>query len=249
MPIKNTKSYVKRGDFLELSQRLLAVCHFVTQKRVADIGTDHAYVPIYLHKKGIAKKIIACDINEKPLQKAQQNIMSHCAQNVITTRLGSGLQPLQPNEVDSIILSGMGGMLIIELLEQSKNILETTKELVLCPHLDVPAVRKYLHNIGFCIADEKMILEDTIFYTVLRAEKGQQKYDKEIEYLFGKTLLDKKDEVLKQFLQYEKNRLQNIQKRLCDKNTEQSQKRLQKILEQINQIEEAEQCLYCAEKS
>lgn len=231
---------------MKLSERLLAVCHFVTQKTVADIGTDHAYVPIYLHKKGIAEKIIACDINEKPLQKAQKNIIANCAQNNIITRIGNGLQPLKQNEVDSIILSGMGGMLIIELLEESKEIVENVKELIICPHLDVAAVRKYLHHIGFCIADEKMVLEDGIFYTILRAIKGEQKYSKEIEYLFGKILLDRKDEVLKQFLQYEKNRLQNIQKQL--KNTEQSQKRLQEILQQQNNIEEAEKWLYCAEK-
>ena len=100
---------------MELSQRLRVVGDFVTQKTVADIGTDHAYVPIYLHRKGEVEKVIACDINQKPLEKAQQNIKAYHAENIITTRLGNGLQPLQPNEVDTIIISGMGGMLIIEL--------------------------------------------------------------------------------------------------------------------------------------
>ncbi|NDO46564.1 class I SAM-dependent methyltransferase [Clostridium sp. MD294] len=233
---------------LELSRRLRCVGDFVTQKTVADIGTDHAYIPIYLHKKGKAEKIIACDINQKPLQKAQQNIKAHHAENVIVTRLGNGLQTLQPNEVDTVIISGMGGMLIIELLKQSKEIVDTVKEFVLCPHLDVPAVRKYLHYIGYSIVDEKMILEDDIFYTILRAIKGEQKYSKEIEYLFGKILLDSKDTVLKQFILNEKNRLQNIQLQLCDKKTQQSQKRLQEILQYQKLVEEAEQWLYCAKK-
>lgn len=220
----------------------------MTQKTVADIGTDHAYVPIYLHKKGNVEKVIACDINEKPLQKAQQNIKLHHAENKIITRLGNGLQPLQPYEVDSIVISGMGGMLMIELMEQSQNIIKTVKEVVLCPHLDVSSVRKYLHNIGYAIADEKMIQECGNFYTILRAIQEKQKYDKEIEYIFGKVLLEKKDAVLKKYIVNEKIRLKKIEQHLYDKQTEQSKKRLQQIDEYKKAIEEAEKWLYCVEK-
>lgn len=220
----------------------------MTQKRVADIGTDHAYVPIYLHKKGNIEKVIACDINEKPLQKAQQNIKLHHAENKIITRLGNGLQPLQPYEVDSIVISGMGGMLMIELMEQSQYVIKTVKELILCPHLDVTAVRKYLHNIGYSIADEKMIQECGNFYTILRAVQGQQKYDNEIEYIFGKVLLEKRDTVLKEYIISEKIRIKKIEQHLYDKQTEQSKKRLQQIEEYKRIIEEAEKWLYCAEK-
>ena len=233
---------------MEISQRLRIVGDFVTQKTVADIGTDHAYVPIYLHKKGNVEKVIACDINKKPLQKAQQNIKLHHAENKIITRLGNGLQPLQPYEVDSIVISGMGGMLMIELMEQSQNIIKTVKELILCPHLDVTAVRKYLHNIGYVITDEKMIQEWDNFYTILRAIPGTQKYDKEIEYIFGSILLEKKDAVLKEYIINEKIRLKKIKQHLYDKRTEQSQKRLQQIEEYKKAIEEAEKWLYCVEK-
>lgn len=233
---------------MEISQRLRIVGDFVTQKRVADIGTDHAYVPIYLHKKGNIEKVIACDINEKPLQKAQQNIKLHHAENKIITRLGNGLQPLQPYEVDSIVISGMGGMLMIELMEQSQYVIKTVKELILCPHLDVTAVRKYLHNIGYSIVDERMIQEYGNFYTILRAIQGQQKYDKEIEYIFGKVLLEKRDTVLKEYIISEKIRIKKIEQHLYDKQTEQSKKRLQQIEEYKRIIEEAEKWLYCAEK-
>lgn len=233
---------------MEISQRLRIVGDFVTQKRVADIGTDHAYVPIYLHKKENIEKVIACDINEKPLQKAQQNIKLHHAENKIITRLGNGLQPLQPYEVDSIVISGMGGMLMIELMEQSQYVIKTVKELILCPHLDVTAVRKYLHNIGYSIVDERMIQEYGNFYTILRAIQGQQKYDNEIEYIFGKVLLEKRDTVLKEYIISEKIRIKKIEQHLYDKQTEQSKKRLQQIEEYKRIIEEAEKWLYCAEK-
>ena len=233
---------------MEISQRLRIVGDFVTQKTVADIGTDHAYVPIYLHKKGNVEKVIACDINKKPLQKAQQNIKLYHAENKIITRLGNGLQPLQPYEVDSIVISGMCGMLMIELMEQSPNIIKTVKEFILCHHLDVTAVRKYLHNIGYVITDEKMIQEWDNFYTILRAIPGKQKYDKEIEYIFGSILLEKKDAVLKEYIINEKIRLKKIKQHLYDKRTEQSQKRLQQIEEYKKAIEEAEKWLYCVEK-
>ena len=205
---------------MEISQRLRIVGDFVTQKRVADIGTDHAYVPIYLHKKENIEKVIACDINEKPLQKAQQNIKLHHAENKIITRLGNGLQPLQPYEVDSIVISGMGGMLMIELMD----------------------------NIGYSIVDERMIQEYGNFYTILRAIQGQQKYDNEIEYIFGKVLLEKRDTVLKEYIISEKIRIKKIEQHLYDKQTEQSKKRLQQIEEYKRIIEEAEKWLYCAEK-
>ncbi len=142
----------------------------------------------------------------------------------------------------------MGGMLMIELMEQSQNIIKTVKELILCPHLDVTAVRKYLHNIGYVITDEKMIQEWDNFYTILRAIPGKQKYDKEIEYIFGSILLEKKDAVLKEYIINEKIRLKKIKQHLYDKRTEQSQKRLQQIEEYKKAIEEAEKWLYCVEK-
>ncbi len=98
----------KERKVLELSQRLRVVGDFVTQKTVADIEqTTPMFLFIYIERR--SRKVIACDINQNPLEKAQQNIKAYHAENIITTRLGNGLQPLQPNEVDTIIISGMGG--------------------------------------------------------------------------------------------------------------------------------------------
>lgn len=233
---------------IELSKRLQTVADFVTKKTVADIGTDHGYVPIYLHKKGMIEKAIACDINAKPLEKANENIKKNCAENVIVTRLGNGLEVLKPYEVETIVIAGMGGMLMIELLKQSPQVVQTAEELVLCPHLDVSNVRRYVQKIGFYIQEEKMILEGGKFYTILHMLKGQQKYDKEIEYIFGKILLQKKDAVLKQYLKKEKIRLEKVEEVLKQKQTQQAKLRLEEIQKQKKYIKEAEICLYCAKR-
>ncbi len=247
---KNTMTKMKKKVCvdMELSKRLQTVADFVTQKTVADIGTDHGYVPIYLHKKGVAEKIIACDINKKPLEKARENIQRANAQNVILTRLGNGLEPIRPQEVQSIVIAGMGGMLMISLLENAPHVVQTVNELVLCPHLDVAKVRKYVQKIGFYIAEEKMILEEGKYYTILHMLRGKEAYEKEIEYIFGKILLQRRDTVLKQYLKKEKIRLEKIERALYETQTEQSKLRLQQIQKQKRNIKEAEKWLYCAEK-
>ncbi|MDO4531742.1 MAG: class I SAM-dependent methyltransferase, partial [Bacillota bacterium] len=104
---------------MDISKRLELVAGLVTHDVIADIGTDHGYVPIYLYKQGKIKKAYACDVRKGPLEKCRQNIAQYGAGNVIETRLGSGLTPLLPGEAETAIMAGMGGMLIVHILEDS----------------------------------------------------------------------------------------------------------------------------------
>ena len=90
---------------MELSKRLEMVAGLVTQERIADIGTDHGYVPIYLYKQGRIKKAYACDVRKGPLEKCKKNIALYGAEDVIETRLGSGLTPLRPGEAETAIMA------------------------------------------------------------------------------------------------------------------------------------------------
>ena len=106
---------------MELSKRLYAVAGLVTEgASVADIGTDHGYVPIYLVKNKIASKVIAMDINKGPLERARMHIIGHGLKGQIETRLSDGLKMVNPGEVDAMIAAGMGGALVIKILEDSK---------------------------------------------------------------------------------------------------------------------------------
>lgn len=206
---------------MKLSKRMSTVAHMVNKcNAVADIGTDHGYVPIYLVKNDITKKAFACDINKGPLEKAKININSYNCNESIETRLGSGLTVIKPFEVDTAVIAGMGGMLIIDILKDSIETVQSLKQLILQPQLDVGEVRKYIHSIGFKIEDEEMLIDEGKYYTVINAVKGNEKYENEIEYFFGKCLINKKSDILKKYAQFMADKTENIIKNLSNNNSE-----------------------------
>ena len=137
---------------MELSKRLYAVAGLVTEgASVADIGTDHGYVPIYLVKNNIASKVIAMDINRGPLERARMHIIGHGLKDQIETRLSDGLRMVNPGEVDGMIAAGMGGALVIKILEDSKEVVDSLAFAILQPQSEISKVRKYLHDNGLVI--------------------------------------------------------------------------------------------------
>ncbi len=194
---------------MELSQRLTAVSHFVEKDTLADIGTDHGYVPIYLAKAGRICHGIACDVKTGPLQKAKENIAQEGLSAVIETRLGSGFAPLKPGEAKTVVMAGMGGMLMIDLLEAAEDVLEETEQLVLQPQLDIDQVRRALHRLGFFIAREEMVWEEGKFYTILDARRGQDAAYGALDYGYGRCLMQCRHPVLRQYLLW---RLEQIKK-------------------------------------
>lgn len=228
---------------MEISNRLRCIGDLVESTRMADIGTDHGYVPLWLYHKGCLQKGIACDIHNGPLERAAENILQAGAENVIETRLGDGLSPLRPGEVDGVVIAGMGGMLMIAILDQGKAVVEKLNELVISPHLDVPAVRRYLHTIGFLIQQEHMLQEDGKYYTVMRAVPGAQSYETDEEYEYGKILLDRKDTVLKEYLEKERKRMENICEKLKKEETAQAKERLFTMEKALNKLQEVQKWL------
>ena len=203
----------------KLSKRMQAVADLVTPgQRVADVGCDHAYVSIYLVEQGIASQCLAMDVNKGPLERAQANIQAHGLEDRIETRLGSGLEPARVGEVDAVLMAGMGGILMRDLLETSKEVSHSLQEWVLQPQSDIDLVRSYIRESGFTIVEENMVEEDGKYYPMVRAvpeqetsaESGlvsaaeltaeelqwQQVYD-----LYGKLLLTGQHPVLKEFLE------------------------------------------------
>lgn len=188
---------------MELSKRLRAVAELVTPGyRVADIGTDHAYVPIWLVKEGKAPYAIAMDVNEGPLQRADEHIREYGLENQIRTRRSDGLKELNPYEADSMIAAGMGGALIIQILEKSPDVVCSLKECILQPQSEIAKVRKFLIKNGFFIEDENIVYEDGKFYPMMKVIPGKKEtlpYGEE-EYEYGRILLKKRHPVLKEFV-------------------------------------------------
>ena len=188
---------------VQLSRRLLMVANMVTRgNRVADIGCDHAHTSIFLVEHNISKRIIAMDINKGPLERAKENIKQYNCEDYIEIRLSDGAKELKVDEADTLLISGMGGALIIHILENSKEVVQRVKELILQPQSEIEEVRRHLHSIGFSILDEDMLTEDGKHYTAIYAKKGEENYHNELEYRYGKILMQKKNESLKDFLIY-----------------------------------------------
>ena len=130
---------------MELSIRLKTVAEAVTKgNRVADVGTDHGYVPIYLVKNNLSPAGIAMDVNKGPLEKAQEHIREEKLGGKIATRLGNGLAPLEPGETDTVIIAGMGGDLICKILKAKPEFLIEGKEFILQPQSEWFKIRRLL---------------------------------------------------------------------------------------------------------
>ena len=204
---------------IQLSKRLETVASFVEKgSRIADVGCDHGYIPIYLMGKGIIPGAIAMDVNQGPLMRARAHIQEYGLGDYITTRLSDGVKALNPGEADGVVIAGMGGPLMEKIITEGKVVLETVSYLILQPQSEIAHFRRFLHSAGYGIVQEEMVLEDGKYYPVLfiklkrdgkdhlREESARQ----EAEDHFGPCLIRKRHEVLKSYLQFWEKHQRNI---------------------------------------
>lgn len=222
-----------------MTPRLLTVAELVKKTyAVADIGTDHAYVPVYLILSGKCEKALAMDINKGPLLRAEENIKKFSLESKISTRLSNGLENILDGEVDTVVIAGMGGILINNIIENDKERLTSVKRFVLQPMTAVEETRKYLSENGFLIEDERLSKEGDKIYTIISAVRGEMKIEKEIYYYIGKSLTENKDKFLSEFIdgkiyEYEKavNSIQNT-------DNEEAKKRALYFMELLKELNE-----------
>lgn len=227
---------------MQLSNRLLAAAGMVTKGNiVADIGCDHAYTSIYLCQAGIAPKVIAMDVNKGPLVGARAHVEEAGLASQITIRLSDGLQKLAPGEADTVLLCGMGGLLMIKILSDFPEATASLKELVLQPQSEVGEVRMFLHKQGYEITKEHMLKEDGKFYVMMRAVKctAPQAYETECDYLYGKLLIEEKHEVLLEYLEREQRLRTDVLAALSGQDTENARLRKESLNREFSLIEEA----------
>ncbi|NLJ97292.1 MAG: SAM-dependent methyltransferase [Clostridiales bacterium] len=232
---------------MQLSKRLKAVADMVTiGNRVADIGCDHAYIAINLIMNKISPFVVAMDVNQGPLDRAKENIERYRVADKISIRKSDGLQMLKTGEVDTILMAGMGGRLMTEILASRMDIVATAKELVLQPQSEIYEVRRTLEQWGFIIVDENMLKEDGKYYLVMKvridsSSINNNKYQllKPEHIYYGRLLLEDKNPVLLEYLQSEKRLYKKIYNELIDKPTKQSRERQTEILELIQVIDQA----------
>ena len=176
---------------MKLTDRLYKIASFVSEgKRVADIGTDHGYIPVYL-------------INKGPLENARKEVRHNGLETKTELRLGSGIEVLEKGEVDEIIIAGMGGALIAEILEAKKEVAQSAEKLILQPMQAQEELRKYLLNNGYEIMEEVLDNEDFRIYEIMTARyigKNNTPSD-EIYYEVGEKLLNNKNELFTEFVE------------------------------------------------
>lgn len=242
---------------IQLSKRLKSVADFITSGYVlADIGTDHGFIPIYMVLEGKITKAFAMDINEGPLARADEHIKEAGLSENIETRLSDGLAELHENEAETILIAGMGGALTVKILREGKHALQGVKELVLSPHTEADTVRKFLKETDFVIEREGMVIDAGKYYVVIKAKRMPDGEGKGVLYTtdkedipegvspelfdilcikYGRILLEDKNKVLREFLLKEKNTYSIILGNLVSNATGSKRKEeVEEILAQIN---------------
>ena len=159
---------------LKLSKRLMCIASFIKDNSyVIDVGCDHAYLPIYLvqNKKNI--KVIASDINDKPLEIARNNIKKYRLEKKIEVVKNDGINNLD-SKIDTVVISGMGGILIGEILNNKENLVNI-KTLILSPNNEWIEVRKTLNKLNFQIIKEKIVIDNKKMYLIIEAIPSNKK--------------------------------------------------------------------------
>lgn len=158
---------------IKLSRRLKALAEWVPEgARFADIGTDHALLPVYLTHSGKVNYAIAGDVNEGPVDAAKRQVLDWGLEEKVSVRHGDGLSVLAPGEVDTVCIAGMGGSLMVRLLTDAGDILASVTTLILSPHVAEDGLRRWLKINSYVLDREELLEEDGVIYTLLRASRG-----------------------------------------------------------------------------
>lgn len=214
------KVFKMEDNTIKLSQRLTEVAAYLPKGAYfADIGSDHAYLPCYVCQRDETAKAIAGEVNEGPYNSAKDNIRKNNLQDKIEVRLGDGLEILNSSdEVEQIVIAGMGGALITSILDRGKDKLAKVKRIIAQPNIDARKVRIWLHEHGFNLSNEQIVEENGHVYELLVADRsGETPYTESLiekQFYFGPFLLLNKTAAFYQKWQGEKVKLQAIIKQM-----------------------------------
>ncbi len=230
----------KRSRSMQLSKRLQCIADYVTEgKRTADIGCDHGWVAIYLAEKKRAPAVIAMDVGKGPLKRAREHIRARGLEEKIETRLSDGMAALKKGEVEAVVMAGMGGPLMIRILQEGRVITESLDELILSPQSEIAQVRRFLAAEGWEICREEMLTEDGKYYTIMKAIPGTARERTEADFRYGWRMIQEKNPVLYQFLRKEEQTRNNILENLLGKDSVACRQRIQQLRRDLAVIREA----------
>lgn len=225
---------------MELSKRLKRIAEHVDKcESVADIGTDHGYIPIYLVKEGICEKAIASDINKGPIEKAKVNVAFEGVSNKVKCLLGPGLNPLKVGEVNGVILAGMGGNLTRDILLADMEKVKKYDFIILQPAQNPEVLREFLYKNDYEIIDEDLIKDEGRFYELFKVKYNENSeklvFEDELEYEVSPLLREKNHPLFKEFIEEKINRCETILS-FIKEDTEAAKNRKSDLEEKINKL-------------
>ncbi|MDU7114547.1 MAG: class I SAM-dependent methyltransferase [Peptoniphilus harei] len=222
---------------IKLSNRLKKIAELVDfGATVIDVGTDHGYVPNFLCEKKISSDIIATDISKNSLEKSIELTKKMGNEKFIRNILANGI--VKENR-DNIIIAGLGGIQIAEIILNSIEISKSARKLILQPMQKTNILRRELNNMGFEIIDEEIIFEDDRYFEIIIAKfNGKKKSLDELDFYFSKSLINKKDKVYLAYLSERKVELEKILNKI-NKDNKRSNKRRDELINLLKRTEEA----------
>jgi len=229
---------------MKLTPRLKTIADLVPKGTiVGDVGSDHGYVPIYLVENNICSRAIASDINEGPTENARQAVYEAGLTDVIDVRLGGGLEPYEVGEIETVIIAGMGGLLIKDILLERPEMTKSIKTFVLQPMVAQDELRAWLCQNGFTIIEERLSQEAHRMYEILVVEHGQMTIDDPLNYEIGVKLLKENDPLSQVFIDKKIKKVRGIISGLEASNKEESKEKLPELKEKLQRLEGIRKCL------
>ncbi len=204
-------------EIIKLSKRLRAIADCVSKgTNVADIGTDHGYIPVWLAQNCIAEKLVAADINRGPLEHARQTAERYGVSNKIRFALCSGLEFEGSSDYDTVIIAGMGGELIASILEAAPWTSRQDTTLILQPNSRIPHLVQWLTEHGFVLSDASLVRDAGKIYQILVVKPGQSDaIPEESDRLVNHLYFQKKDPLLGDYLDTLLQRYMAAEKGMC----------------------------------
>ncbi|MBO8171372.1 MAG: tRNA (adenine-N(1))-methyltransferase [Bacillaceae bacterium] len=236
---------------IAISRRLQTVAQYVPDGfRLADIGTDHAYLPIYLVRSGRIPSAVAGEVHQGPYQAARGQVEKYGLSSRIDVRLGDGLAVLKKGEADAVTIAGMGGALMVRILEDGRTQLENVRCLVLQPNVGEYLVRQWLMEHGWELTAESIIEEDGQIYEILAATPGdgyrpyrKKPYPQEWLLEIGPFLLEESSPILLEKWNQELHKLNRIRDQISRSTDPEALRKKTEVEEKIRMIKEVFTCL------
>lgn len=250
---------------MNISRRLQKIADYIPARcRMADIGSDHALLPIYLVQEKNISFAVAGELNAGPYQAARDNVEKAGLSDKIQVRQGDGLSVVKAGEVDAVVIAGMGGKLICRILDEGKNKLESAQHLILQPNVGESFVREWLRQHRWFLQDEALLEEDGHFYEILFASKlpdatelNEQLYREwkhrcglvithSMMIKVGPYLLRNPSAVLLKKWMRELEKCKRIDQQLEQASQEQSRQKRMQLKEEMDELEAVIQCMQTA---